>query len=305
MNKAASSYLSITCLALLLALMASSLPVPARAAAGSALADESHMAILFLAPLVDIYEGDTLTLPYMIEDLASNGGITLAPLTPGDAFASAMLGNASIAPSGLSGSLTYTAVKAGQETVNVTVTNYFGTLQASVSFEVKPKPNYDLKFFVISEDENESGGAFRAMFTGKGKFANVDDLPLQGQGTSDLWFALWVTNDVVVCRMNPSVRGSSPFTILPGPTNPIVPLIKPPGYIPGFSLDLKFESMSLNASTLTCNGLGGFTMTYPWPASQGNPDGHNLKGLSFPGEGGVVSISGNKTNGFVIVTRIE
>jgi hypothetical protein len=306
MSKSLQPNLKFACLALLLVFALGLFPGPTRAAASSALIQDHQMTIFFLAPLVEIYEGDTISIPYMIEDLSNNGGITLAPLTPGQAIASAQLGSVSVTPDGLFGTVVYNANKAGEDVITLTASNYFGSVTATYELKVKPRPNYDLSFLIISEDKNDSGGAFRAVFSGEGQFANVDDHPIQGDGSSDIWFALWVNHEAIQCRMNPPITGHSPFKILPSDTPyPLASLVPPPGYIPPFTIDLQFEQMSLNSSVLTCFGLGDYTFTFDWPASQGNPDDHVLKGLTFPGEGGIVQITAQRTRGYVLVTRMD
>ena len=68
-------------LAILAALLLAAIAHPAAKAAPAA--ESGPMYLVILAPLVNVYEGDTLSLGYMIDDPKPNGGITLAPLTPG------------------------------------------------------------------------------------------------------------------------------------------------------------------------------------------------------------------------------
>jgi hypothetical protein len=100
-----SSYPRVRVLCLILLVLLSVLPVPLERASGSpaaaagAIQQDHTMAVMMLAPLVDLYEGDTLSLPYMVIDLNPHAGITLAPLTIGTATVTASLGQASIARS--------------------------------------------------------------------------------------------------------------------------------------------------------------------------------------------------------------
>lgn len=260
------------------------------------------MVVMMLAPLVDLYEGDTLSLPYEVADMSPNAGITLAPLTPGTATATAALGQVSIAPDGMSGTITYTALKAGEDLVTVTVSNYFGTATGTTTLKIKPRPNYDLDIFVVSQDEDEAGGFFMALFNAQGSFANVPDHPIEGSGSSDFWFSLGVSSEVIGCLMTPPITGVSSFTIS-GQELPLVPLVPTPGFLPFFSLDLDFQPMPLNGTTISCKGLGDISMNFPWPGSTANPNDYPLQGLSFPGEGGSVQIKAAKTWGLATVTR--
>ena len=288
-------------LALLLVLLAS-LPGKAGAPVRSTAQNDEGLSVFVLAPLVEIYEGDTISLPYIV-DKPQDGKLLLAPLTPGTATVSAQIGSASITPDGLGGTIVYKAQKQGEESLSITVSNYFGSASGSFDFTVKPRPNYSLDFFIVSEGQDEAGGGFRAIFSGEGQFANVPDAPIEGKGSADTWFALWVTNDVFVCNMNPIVQGTSAFTITGYPG--LSPLLPPPGFLEPFTLDLQFEPVSLNASTLSCQGMGEMSLTYPWPASQGNPNEYPMKGLEFPGEGGVIEITANKSHGYIATTRME
>lgn len=291
------------CILLLLALLAG----PASPALASTPAQGSEkVSISVLAPLVEIFEGDTISLPYSLLDKATYQPLLLAPLVPSEAQVSAVLGSATVTATGFSGTITYHAAKAGQETITLSVSNYFGTATTEFDLKVKPRPNYDLSFMLISEDSNDTGGAFKAVFSGEGTFANVPDQRIEGKGSADVWFALWITHEILVCRMEPVIQGHGPFTI--GPTlnqNPVVALLPPPGYIPPFMIDLTFEPVALNGSTMNCAGMGGITASFPMPATTGDPNEHNLKALTFPGEGGIVQVTGPKTRGYVMVTRME
>lgn len=299
-------FLYFKTLSLLLVLALTAVPAQPAGAEGLSPQDSRHkMAVFFIAPLVDIYEGDTISLPYFLEDLSKNGGITIAPLTPGNASVSAQLGTATVAPrgiTGLSGTVLYTANKAGQESITLTVSNYFGTATGSFDFTVKPRPNYDLEIFAISEGQSEGGGGFRAVFTGAGEFANVPDSAIQGQGSSEAWFILWVSNEAVQCRLEPTIQGTSAFKIAGG-MPAVAPLIRPPGFIDPFRLNLDFAPMPMNGSNIICAGLGGFGANFPIPASTADPNEFNLREMEFAGEGGIFPISAEKTWGFVYVTR--
>lgn len=275
---------------------------PAQAA--SEAQEQSTMAVYVLAPLVDIYEGDTITLPYWVEDLAAYGGITLAPLTPSTATVSASLGAATVTAGGLDGAITYTAQQPGQEELVLSVSNYFGTLTSSIPLEIKPRPNYDLEFFAVSQDQDEAGGFFLALFTGEGQFANQPNSPIEGQGSSELWFSLGVSNEVVACLMDPPIKGSADFTIN-GTEQPIVPLIQYPGFQESFFLDLVFAPMPLNGTTIECEGLGGIGLNFSLPATTADGNEHNLKNLHFYKDGGVVSLKRPKTSVVIAVTRKE
>ena len=284
-------------LAILAALLLAAIAHPAAKAAPAA--ESGPMYLVILAPLVNVYEGDTLSLGYMIDDPKPNGGITLAPLTPGDATATANLGTASVTPEGMTGSLTYTAEKAGQETITVTASNYFGSVTGELSLEVKPRPNYNLDFVLVSEHQDEAGGAFLAIFTGTGEFANVKDAPLTGQGTAQIWFSLWAQTEAFNCSLNPPVQGATGFEISGVSGGALVP-----GSVEPFILDLNFQPMSTNASTMSCVGLGGITASFPWPATQSNAnDQYLFKSLFFPGEGGMLTITAEKTWGYIWTER--
>ncbi|NLG99628.1 MAG: hypothetical protein GX491_19915 [Chloroflexi bacterium] len=299
-------FLYFKAFSLLLVLALAAVPAQPAGAEGLSQQGSSHnMAVFFIAPLVDIYEGDTITLPYFLEDLSKNGGITLAPLTPGAASVSAQLGTATAAPegiTGLSGTILYTANKAGQESITLTVSNYFGTATGTFEFTVKPRPNYDLEIFAISEGQSEGGGGFRTIFTGKGEFANVPETAIQGQGSSEAWFTLWVSNEVIQCKVEPPIQGTAAFRISGG-MPAVIPLIRPPGFIDPFTLNLDFDPMPMNGSSVVCAGLGGFGANFPIPATTADPNEFNLREMEFAGEGGVFPIKAEKTWGFVYVTR--
>lgn len=275
--------------------------LPPAASAADSMQGKYNMMVVIVHPLVQIYEGDTVTLPYIVHDLKPAGGITLAPLTPGEASATASLGTVTAAPDGLSGTITYTAQKAGQESIVLTVSNYFGSVTGSIELEIKPRPNYDLDFVVVSHDTNDTGGGFMVVFSGEGEFAYDNDTPPTGQGNSDAWFSLWVDNEVFSCTMTPTVQGTSSFQITDADV-PIAPLT-PEGHIKPFWLDLNFQPMTMNASSIVCSGLGGIGMNVPWPASTGDPNEYKLQDLFFPGEGGVKTITAEKTWGYVWVER--
>lgn len=275
---------------------------PAQAAASDAPQTTYNMAVIIVHPLVQVYEGDTLTLPYMVHDLKPVGGITLAPLTPGTATVSASLGTATVAPDGLYGTITYNAQKAGKESIVLTVSNYFGSATGSIDLEIKPRPNYDLDFVAISHDTNDSGGGFMVVFSGEGEFAFDEDTPPTGQGNSDAWFALWVDTEAFTCLLSPTVQGTSSFQIIET-TSPLAPLQIEGRSLKPFLIDLVFEPMAMNASNIACSGLGGISMNVPWPAYTANPDEYSLKAMYFPGEGGVVPIKAEKTWGYVWVER--
>lgn len=292
------------CIMLLLALLVGS----ASPALASAPAQGSTTVVIqVLAPLVEIFEGDTISLPYFLLEKPTYQRLLLAPLVPSEVQISAVLSSATATATGTSGTITYHAVKAGQETLTLSVSNYFGTATTQIDLKVKARPNYDLSFVMISEDSNDAGGAFKAMFSGEGTFANVPDQRIEGKGTADVWFALWITHEILVCSMNPVIKGHGPFTIGPALNQipPVVELLPPPGYIPPFMIDLNFEPIALNASTMNCAGMGGITASFPMPATTGDPNEYNLKALTFPGEGGIVEVTGPKTRGYVMVTRME
>ncbi len=288
-------------LTLFLAVLLFGLP-PAQVAASDAPQTDNNMAVIIIHPLVQVYEGDTLTLPYMVHDLKPAGGITLAPLTPGTATVSASQGSATVAPDGLYGNITYTAQKAGQESIVLTVSNYFGSATGSIELEIKPRPNYDLDFSIISHDTNESGGGFMLVFSGEGEFAYDNDTPPTGQGNSDAWFALWVDNEVLACQLIPTMQGTSSFEITES-ASPLAPLQIEGHSIKAFLIDLNFQPMTMNSSSIVCSGLGGISVNMPFPGSTGDPNEYNLKALYFPGEGGVVPVKANKTWGYVWVER--
>lgn len=275
---------------------------PAQAA--SEAQEQSTMAVYVLAPLVDIYEGDTITLPYWVEDLAAYGGITLAPLTPSTATVSASLGAATVTAGGLDGTITYTAEQSGREELVLTVSNYFGTLTGSIPLEIKPRPNYDLEFFAVSQDQDAAGGFFLALFTGEGQFAHQPGSPIEGRGRSELWFSLGVNNEVVGCRMDPPIQGTADFTIN-ATENPIVPLVQYPGFQESFFLDLVFAPMPLNATTVVCEGLGGIGLNIPLPATTTDGNELNLTNLHFYKDGGVITLTRPKTSVIISVTRKE
>ena len=263
-----------------------------------------NMAVFILSPLVDLYEGDTITLPYMVEDLAASGGITLAPLTPGTASVTASLGTASVSPDGLGGSITYTAQKPGQEELVLTVGNYFGTATGSISLKIKPRPNYDLDFFVVSQHQDEAGAFFIALFIGEGEFANQPGSAIEGRGSSELWFSLGAVTQAFACQMDPPIQGSSDFMIS-GTPNLVVPLVPTPGFQESFFLDLVFAPMPLNGTTIVCEGLGDISMNVSLPATTSDPNEHNLKSLQFFQDGGIVPIQAPMTSGLIVVTRKE
>src|SRR5512133_3749008 len=107
MNKVAMVCWRLWCAALLLGLLAGANPTRSAHAA----AEERYMLVI-LPPLVDVYVGDTITLPYMIQSMKYNR-FALAPLTPGQALASAQLGSVGVIPDGMGGTIEYTAQKAG------------------------------------------------------------------------------------------------------------------------------------------------------------------------------------------------
>lgn len=291
-----------TRLFLILCLAALLLGLPTAASAADDVQSKYNMMVVIVHPLVQIYEGDTVTLPYIVHDLKPAGGITLAPLTPGEAAATASLGTVTAAPDGLNGTITYTAQKAGQESIVLTVSNYFGTATGSIDLEIKPRPNYDLDFVAVSHDTNDSGGGFMVVFSGEGEFAFDEDTPPTGQGNSDAWFALWVENEAFACQLSPTVQGKSSFQITET-SSPLAPLQIEGRSLKPFIIDLVFQPMAMNASNIACSGLGGISMNVPWPAYTANPDEYNLKAMYFPGEGGVVPIKAEKTWGYVWVER--
>lgn len=296
MNRVAIRCLRLLCAVLLLGLGVGASPVQQVSAA----ADEKYVLVI-LTPLVDIYVGDTVTLPYIMQSAKYNR-FTLAPLTPGEAQATAQLGSVAVTPDGMGGAIVYTAQKAGDDEIVVTATNAVGSAQGSVTLHVKEKPNYDLSFVLVTEASSDAGGAFRGIFSGEGEFANTSDSPIEGQGTADFWFSLWLENEALQCKLDPPVQGHSPFKIS-GEPDPIAPLVPAPGFIEGFTLDLKFDPMQLNGSAITCQGLGGLGMTYPWPGTTASGDDYNMNGYIFPGEGGIYNIATDKTWGYVQVTR--
>jgi hypothetical protein len=300
MPKAAFQRLCIFCLTLLISLVSA----PAQAAPAHNVDTnqvEYKMVIHFRVPPVEIYEGDIILLPYTVTDLNAYNGITLAPLTPGTASISAQLGSATVKPRGISGLITYKASKAGQERLNLTISNYFGKASAALEFEVLPRPNYELDIIIISEDKSETGGAFRGVFTGQGSFANLPDQPIQGAGSADYWFALWVSNDVMSCAMQPPMKATSTFQI--NGTSGLSPLSS--SLERSFMLDLDFQPAYLQSTKINCSALGGFEMTFDMPGAEADANEFNLRNLNFPGEGGVVQVTGYKTWGMVIATRME
>jgi hypothetical protein len=273
--------------------------LPAHAA--HAYQDEVQLSVMILSPLGKVYEGDTIRLGYWVEDPDAYGGITLAPLTPGKASASARLGKVEAKPAGNSGTITYTAKAIGSEMITLKVNNGFGVGTGSVGFKVYSRPNYKIKFVAISQDSDEAGGAFYSLFSGNGKFADDPDHPINGSGRADLWFSLWVSNNVMSCSMEPTVQGSTSFEVT-GTSGPVGLLPGSPG---SMLLDLNFATLNTNASVLRCVGLGGFQVTFDWPASSGDPDSHHFKQLFFTEDGGSVPITAPKTWGYVLVTRIK
>ena len=221
----------VLCLALLILLTA--LPVPVESVSGSSTASCSSidsgsstaagspalmqqdrvMVVMMLAPLVELYEGDTISLPYFVQDISPNATLTLVPLTPGTASVTASLGLASVTANGLRGTLNYTAQKAGEDVLTVTVSNYFGTATGTTTLTVKPRPNYNLDYLVVSQAEDAAGGFFMALFNGKGAFANVPDHPIEGKGSADYWFSLGVDSEVV--QLFPLTARSKVSVMLP------------------------------------------------------------------------------------------
>ena len=264
--------------------------------------------LLLFTPLVKIYEGDTVTIPFAVEDTSPQSDIPLAPLIPLDATIQATLGSASILADATGGSITYLAEKAGQETLTLQVSSLLGSGIGEMNFPVYPQPNYTLDFFLTSQDSDESGAGFRALFSGSGKFSNKEDTPVNGSGEADVWFSLWAITQPFQCQLNPPVQGHTSFEIFPadpGDLPPLVPLVEDPGYISPVDLSLAFEPVSLNSAVIECAGLGNISANIPWPAQQANGDDYGLKNLHFPGEGGILPYHGSKTEGLIIVTRIQ
>ena len=264
--------------------------------------------LLLFTPLVKIYEGDTVSITFAVEDTTPQSAIPLAPLTPLDATIQATLGSASVQTDATGGTITYQAEKSGQETLTLQVRSPLGSGAGDMSFTVYPQPNYTLDFFLTSQDSDEAGTGFRALLSGSGKFSNTEDTPVNGSGEADLWFSLWAITQPYHCQLNPPVQGHTGFEIVPadpGELPPLAPLVQEPGYISPVDLSLTFEPMSLNGSTIECAGLGDITANFPWPAQQVDGDDYSLKNLHFPGEGGILPFQGSKTEGLIIVTRIQ
>jgi len=289
-------------------------------------AEAGNTAILVvLSPIVKIYEGDTVTIPYMVQEITQTeplapltpgddvlapltpGDDALAPLTPGDdalapltpvkVTVSARQGNATVTSRGMSGTIRYTARAAGVETLSVTVDRENGSapLTGSVSFKVYPKGNYAVTFMIVAEGEVEGGlGGFREVLSGGGNFTNKPNEPIKGTGRSDAYYVLWANTEAFACGMTPLVSGSSFFNVS-GTRGADDGEWEPP-----FTLDLNFDQISMNASTIHCVGLGDLTIDFPWPAYTGPVMSSDLlTGLNYPPYGGVVEIIQDKVWGVV------
>jgi hypothetical protein len=254
--------------------------------------------IVMRIPQAKIYEGDTVSIPYAVEQAGSQSAAPLAPLTPAKASISALLGNAKVTAYGMSGTIIYTAKKAGTEQLTLTFDQgAFGSGTGTASFTVHTKGNFDLVFSLVNEDE-QSGGGFREVISGSGSFKNYSDQPLQGTGSVDGWFIMWATNEAFACKMIPPVIGSSTFEIS-GTRGSTTGRGGPP-----FTLDLNFKPMSLNASNIQCLGLGDITADMPWPAiKDGDMNGLNLPVLTFPAGGGRINVNQGTLWGVIYAVR--
>jgi hypothetical protein len=304
MHQPAFSRLRLVLLALVLAaLLGALLGLPA-APAEAQDPPPDELRVLLLAPLVKIYVGDTISIPYFTEHVPPQGGIPLAPLTPADTTIQASLGSASVVSDNIGGAITYQAEKSGQESLTLFVQNPLGSGTGSLDFTVYPEPNYTLDFYITSQATDEGAG-FRALFSGSGEFSHTEDTPVNGKGEADYWFALWAITQPFQCLMSPPVQSHAAFQIVNSNIPPVAPLIRPPNFIHPISLSLQFQPMSLNASTIECAGLGDITASFPWPAQVANADEYGLQDLQFPGEGGILPYTNTKTEGLIIVTRKE
>ena len=258
--------------------------------------------VVMLAPLVKIYEGDTVTIPYIAEQKVPLGQIALAPLVPGKASVQAALGTASVQPGITGGTITYQAVEAGHETLTLSVENPLGAGSAVFEFVVYPKPNYNLDFYIVSKDDDQGAG-YIALFSGSGEFSHSDETPVYGRGQADFWFSLYAVAEPVQCFLPPPVQGNTSFEIVPGDSIPLAPLVPDPSYVPPIYLTLRFQPMALNASTMACTGMGGFAANFPWPAQQLDSNDMDMRDLEVPGGGGIIPYTNVKTEGWIIVTR--
>ena len=261
--------------------------------------------LLLFSPLVKIYEGDTVSIPFAVEDTAPLGGLPLAPLTPLEASVQASLGSATVQADNTGGTITYQAVKAGQETLTLQIQSPLGAGVGDLSFKVYSHPNYSLDFFLTSQEKDVSGAGFLALFSGSGTFANQEQAPVNGNGEADLWFSLWAITQPFQCKLDPPVQGHAGFEIVPASEFSPAPLVSEPGYTSPVDLSLDFNPMSLNGSSITCAGLGNISANFPWPAQEADGDEYSLQNLHFPGEGGVLLYQNQKTEGLIIVTRVQ
>ena len=271
-------------IALMLPFLTSGWFNPAPPTAAVATNNAGSFIIVMLTPLVKIYEGDTIRMSYFIEELGSSD---LAPLVPGKASISAKLGSAKVTLRGLIGTIVYTAKNAGTEELTVSVDRGpgFGTLKGTESFTVYPKANYDLTF-LLATIEDEQGVGLRAFFSGSGSFTVKTDEPLVGSGKANFWLLMWANTLPFVCKMDPPVTGATTIDIT-GKQGTATGRHGSP-----FTLDLNFQPMSTNASSILCQGLGDMTANMPFPATNNaSMSSIDLTGLSFPAGGGKITIN--------------
>jgi len=301
MHRVASLGLRLACLAVVLSVWLS----PPHAPAAAQTSPPDHLELLLFSPLVKIYQGDTVRIPFALADDATRSGLPLAPLTPLDASVQAALGNASVQADYTGGTIIYQAENSGQEKLSLQVQNPLGSGAGDLEFTVYPQPNYTLDFYLTGQDSGQAGSGFRALFSGSGKFSSTEDTPVNGSGEADFWFSLWAITQPFQCQLKPPVQGHGGFEIVPADEFSPVSLVQEPGYIDPVDLSLKFQPMSLNAATIECAGLGNISAKLPWPAQQANGDDLSLQNLHFPGEGGILPYQNGKTEGLIIVTRIQ
>lgn len=274
-------------------------PYPAKAEEAHApMSDPASLIVVMLTPLTKIYEGDTVSISYFVEQPGSRDPAVLAPLTPGKASITAQRGNASVAAQGMSGTITYTAMQAGREllTLSVDLGSGNGTGIATTGFTVYPKGNYTLTFMLVNEADQQGAG-FREVISGNGSFTNLSGQPLQGTGKMDAWFVVWANTQAFDCKMNPPVTGSTFFDIR-GTRGAVGRRGFP------FTLDFVFQPLSTNASTINCLGLGDITVDLPFPAVEaGDINVLNLTGLKFPAGGGRIRINRSNLWGAIYALR--
>lgn len=283
-------------IALMLIFLTSASFIAAPPTAALATNNAASFIIVMLTPLSKIYEGDTITMSYFIDELGSSN---LAPLIPGEASISAKLGSAKVTHRGLNGTIVYTAKKAGTEELTLSVDRGpgFGTVKGTESFTVYPNEDYDLTF-LLANDEDQQGAGFTALFAGSGSFSNKTDEPLLGSGKANFWLVMWVNTQPFVCKMDPPVTGATTIDIT-GKQGTATGRRGSP-----FTLDLSFQPMSTNSSSIQCQGLGNITASFPFPATKSaSMDALDLMGLNFPAGGGKISINKAKLWGAIYTWR--